>query len=301
MQKIVSAVVLIFLSCSCAVHQRANIKAKESFTIRTVSPTNRGGMIETALQGLFAGAKYLADQSAKSLVSSYSQTLSIPNYYQNYTGNVAKTYSAIVFEKHAKPLRISDKNRLTETLTEDLANLTKTRGASAALTLDKVVRKKEQDLMNFQAKIGLISDPENPSISRLSFEELRVFFSKTKIFSDENLNLRVSISIEGQWRDAHGTPHKQVLIEQQYDFKNLHYGIENQLSTPILSPWYYDIPMFTHVEGNENYGVVNISIQLEEYEGKKSKYLNKLPSILSENKNAIIKNGASTIQKIIDN
>ena len=39
---------------------------------------------------------------------------------------------------------------------------------------------------------------------------------------------------------------------------------------------------------------------VEEYEGKKSKYLNKLPSILSDNKDAIIKNGSSTINKIID-
>jgi len=93
---------------------------------------------------------------------------------------------------------------------------------------------------------------------------------------------------------------KDILIEQEYDLKNLKYGYENQIQEPILSQWYYDIPILSDIPNNTKYGVLTINIQLEEYEGNKSKYINKLPSILSENKKAIINSGASTIQKIIE-
>jgi hypothetical protein len=129
---------------------------------------------------------------------------------------------------------------------------------------------------------------------------LRVFFSKTKVFTDEDLNAKVSISIDGQWRSQDGSPMKATLIEQEYDFKNLKYGADNQIEEPILSPWYYDIPIYSDIEDVSNYGILKVNVQLEEYEGNKSKYINKLPSILSDNKNAIIKNGASTIQKITE-
>ena len=79
----------------------------------------------------------------------------------------------------------------------------------------------------------------------MSFNELRVFFSKTKVYTDEDLNAKISIAIEGQWRGADGTPKRATLIEQEYDFKNLKYGAENLIDTPLLSPWYYDIPITT--------------------------------------------------------
>ena len=127
-----------------------------------------------------------------------------------------------------------------------------------------------------------------------------MFFSKTKVFTDENLNARVLISIEGQWRSTDGSPQTATLIEQEYDFKNIKYGYKNQIDEPILTKWYYDIPILSELEENATYGVIKVNVQLEEYEGNKSKYLNKLPSILSDNKSAIIKNGSSTINKIIE-
>ena len=88
------------------------------------------------------------------------------------------------------------------------------------------------------------------------------------------------------------------MIEQEYDFKNLKYGVDNLINTPLLSPWYYDIPITTQLDDNDNYGVVKINVRLEEYEGNRSKYINKLPSMLSDNKDAIISDGASAIEKI---
>jgi hypothetical protein len=114
------------------------------------------------------------------------------------------------------------------------------------------------------------------------------------------LNAKVSISIEGQWRSTDGSPMKKTLIEQSYEFKNLKYGYENQLKESILSPWYYDIPITNEIENNGKYGVLNVSIQVEEFEGGKSKYINKLPSILGENKSKIIKDGASVIEKVLN-
>ena len=89
------------------------------------------------------------------------------------------------------------------------------------------------------------------------------------------------------------------LIEQSYEFHNLKYGYENQISDPILSPWYYDIPINSEIENNNKYGVLNVTIQVEEFEGGKSRYINKLPGILSDNKTKIVKDGASVIEKMI--
>ena len=185
-------------------------------------------------------------------------------------------------------------------MSAEFSNLPKTRGSTGALKLKDIIRDESEDLLNFHAVFELISNSENPGVTRLSFKKLFVLFSKTKVYQDENLNAKISISIDGQWRTNDGTPMKAVLIEQEYDLRNLHYGFENQISEPILSPWYYDIPIVSDISGNSKYGVVSINVQLEEYEGKKSKYINKLPSILSDNKKAIINNGTSTIQKIIE-
>ena len=288
----------IILLSSCATHQRSNIKAEEEFIVELKQASTRGGMLETALQGLFLGASYLAEKSAKSLTSSYSQSISINNYYNTDLGTVEKTYDEIHVKKYSKPSENEDKQRLTSIVTSDVNNLPKSRGESGALSIDDVIRVESDDLLNFHAVIEIMSHPENPGVSRLSFNSLRVFFSKTKVFTDEDLNAKVSVSIEGQWRNTNGSPMKATLIEQEYDFKNLKYGADNQIEEPILSPWYYDIPIYSDIEDVSNYGVLKVNVQLEEYEGNKSKYINKLPSILSDNKNSIIKNGASTIQKI---
>jgi hypothetical protein len=288
----------IILLSSCATHQRSNIKAEEEFIVELKQASTRGGMLETALQGLFLGASYLAEKSAKSLTSSYSQSISINNYYNTDLGTVEKTYNEIHVKKYSKPSENEDKQRLTSIVTSDVNNLPKSRGESGALSIDDVIRVESDDLLNFHAVIEIMSHPENPGVSRLSFNSLRVFFSKTKVFTDEDLNAKVSVSIEGQWRNTNGSPMKATLIEQEYDFKNLKYGADNQIEEPILSPWYYDIPIYSDIEDVSNYGVLKVNVQLEEYEGNKSKYINKLPSILSDNKNSIIKNGASTIQKI---
>src|SRR5690606_1315336 len=161
-------------------------------------------------------------------------------------------------------------------------------------------REKEDDMLNFHAVIEIESDSENPGVSRLSFNELRILFSKTRVYDDENLNAIISVQIEGQWRNTDGSPNKNILIEQEYDFKNLKYGAENQITEPLKSPWYYDIPITSEIDNNQQYGVVKVNVQVREYEGSKSKYINKLPDILSDNKDAIVKDGASTIQKIVN-
>ena len=295
--------VLIFttiLLTSCATHKRSNIKAEEEFIVELKQPSSRGGMIETALQGLFLGANYLAEQSAKALTSSYSQSISINNYYNTDLGAVEKTYNEIHIKKYSKPSDADDKQRITQVVQNDVNNLPKTRGETINLKVEDVIRLENDDLLNFHAVIELVSHLENPGVTRLSFNSLRVFFSKTKVFTDEDLNAKVSISIDGQWRSQDGSPMKATLIEQEYDFKNLKYGADNQIEEPILSPWYYDIPIYSDIDDVTNYGILKVNVQLEEYEGNKSKYINKLPSILSDNKNAIIKNGASTIQKITE-
>lgn len=90
-------------------------------------------------------------------------------------------------------------------------------------------------MLNFQAVINLVSDPENHGITRLRFNELRILFSKTSFFSDENLNTKVSILIECQWHSIDVSPVKRTLIEQAHEFKNLKYGYYNQVKDPILS------------------------------------------------------------------
>lgn len=289
---------LILLS-SCATHKNSNIKSNEEFIVELEKPSSRGGLIDVALQGLFLGANYLAENTSKSLTSSYTKSISIGDYYNTDLGEIEKTYKYIHVKKYAKPSDIEKKAILASELKNNFSSDQNTRGAAGSLTLKEIVREDKDDLLNFHAVIELINDPENPGVTRLSFNQLRVLFSKTKVYSDENLNVKLSIAIEGQWRNTNGTPMKQTLIEQEYNFKNLKYGYENQVKDPILSPWYYDIPITTEIEENSKYGVLNVLINVEEYEGGKSKYINKLPGILKDNKTSIVKDGASTIQKVL--
>jgi len=296
--KKITSVLLISLLCSCGVHKRSNIQSDEEFIVEMKRADTRGGLIETVLQGVFFGATYLAEKSSKSLMSTYSQSLSLNNYYNTDLGEVEKTYKEIHIKKFSKPKDSEKKNEIKGLVTTDFETMPKSRGTTSSLNINDVIRLEQDDLLNFYAVIELISDPENPGITRLSFNELRIFFSKTKVYTDEDLNAKISISIDGQWRGDDGTPQNAVLIEQEYDFKNLKYGAENQIETPILSPWYYDIPITTQLENNDNYGVVKVNVRLEEYEGNKSKYINKLPGMLSDNKDSIITDGASAIERI---
>ncbi|WP_426430614.1 hypothetical protein ACPX19_13795 [Winogradskyella sp. HB-48] len=296
--KKITSILLILLLCSCKVHQRSNIKSDEEFVIEMKRADTRGGLIETVLQGVFFGASYLADKTSESLVSRYSQSLSLNNYYNTDLGSVEKTYKEIRIKKYSKPNNPQEKEQITSIVKDEFNAMPKSRGNTTSLSVDDIIRIEEDDLLNFFAVIELISDPQNPGITRLSFNELRVFFSKTKVYTDEDLNAKISISIEGQWRGNDGTPLSATLIEQEYDFKNLKYGPDNLIDKPILSPWYYDIPITTQLDDNDNFGVVKINVRLEEYEGNKSKYINKLPSMLSDNKDAIISDGASAIEKI---
>ena len=287
---------------SCAVHKNSNIKSDEEFVVELEKPSTRGGLIDVALQGLFLGANYLAENTNKSLSTSYTKSISINDYYNTDLGEVEKTYKYIHIKKYAKPSDLDKKTTLTRDLKQSFISSghTSTRGAAGTLAINDIVREKEDDLLNFHAVIELITDPENPGVTRLSFNQLRILFSKTKMYSDENLNVKLSLVIEGQWRNTNGSPMKAVLIEQEYDFKNLKYGYKNQIETPILSPWYYDIPITTEIDENSKYGLLNILINIDEYEGGKSKYISKLPGILKDNKTTIVKDGASTIQKILD-
>ena len=294
----VTAVGFILFS-SCSAHKLSHIQAKEEFIVELKRPAARGGVVDIALQGLLLGATYLAEKSSEALSSSYSQDLSINDYYNTYTGKVEKTYTEIHVKKYSNPVKEGKEEELEKVIKQELSEQPKARGTQAAfLSMDEIIRPEKEDLLNFHAVFRLESAEDNPGITRLSFDELRIFFSKTKVFQDENLNARLSILIKGQWRGEDGTPMSDTLIEQEYDIRNLKYGAENQIKTPILSHWYYDIPIVPDVEDNSSFGVIEVSVQLEEYEGKKSKYINQLPSILSDNKKAIIKSGSSTIKKI---
>ncbi|WP_405563790.1 hypothetical protein [Polaribacter sp. Asnod6-C07] len=298
---ITSFFILTLLFSSCASHQRSNIPSNENFVVELTKPKSRGSLVDTAIEGLFMGAKYLVDNSTKKLINTYTNSISINDYYNNFSGEIAKTYTGIQLKKYANPIEAEQKAEMKSIMTREIKPEQKSRGiAKSSLIMEDIFPKENEDLLNFHAVINFESDKDNPGVTRLSFNELRVFFSKTKVFKDENLNARVLISIEGQWRSTDGSPQTATLIEQEYDFKNIKYGYENQIDEPILTKWYYDIPIFSELEENATYGVVKVNVQLEEYEGNKSKYLNKLPSILSDNKSAIIKNGSSTINKIVE-
>lgn len=284
---------------SCSTHQRSHIISNEEFIVELKKPASRGAL-EIGLQGLFLGVNYLAEKTSKSLSSSYAQSISVNDYYTSTSGITEKTYNEIHIKKYAKRIEEEEKSDLMVIIRDEISKQPTARGSSAVLEVKDVIREKEDDLLNFHAIIGIESDPENPGVSRLSFNDLRILFSKTRVYQDENLNAIVSVQIEGQWRNTDGSPNKGVLIEQEYDFRNLKYGVENQIKEPIKSPWYYDIPITSEIDQNEKFGVVKVNVQVREYEGSKSKYINKLPDILSENKDAIIKDGASTIEKMMN-
>lgn len=304
MKKILGLLSLLLLLTSCASHKRSNISANEEFVVELKSNTNRSrGVVDIALQGLFFGANYFAEKSAKALTNSYSHSISINDYYNTDLGKVEKTYNEIHIKKYSKPVDSEIKENLKQEITNDMSstsqNSTTSRGTLKTLALKDVVRDEKEDFLNFYAIIELQSDENNPGVTRLSFNELKVFFSKTKVYQDEDLNAKVSISIEGQWRSTDGSPMKATLIEQEFDIKKIKYGNENQIKEPLLSPWYYDIPILSEIKNNPEYGVLKVNVQVQEYEGSKSKYINKLPGLLSDNKNKIIKDGASTIEKMM--
>lgn len=291
------ALALLWTLASCATHKRSHIRANEEFVVELSRPQSRG-VAEIGLQGLLLGASYLAEKTTKSLTSSYKQSISVGDYYNRYIGETAKSYNAIHIKKYSKPVEPEDKNKLEVIIRDEITQLPRSRGATM-LAVDDVIRDERDDMLSFQAVIEIVSDTENPGVSRLSFNELRVFFSKTRVYSDENLNAVISVQIEGQWRDADGSPRKGVLIEQEYDFKNLRYGPENQIKEPILSPWYYDIPIRSEISNEMEFGVVRVNVQMREYEGGKSKYINKLPGLIDGNKKTIVKDGASAIERMV--
>lgn len=301
MKRLIALALFTLILSSCSVHRRANIAADEEFVVELKHPNTRGGAVELGLEALFMGAKYLADNTAKSLSTSYKKSISINNYYNTYFGGVQKTYETIHIKKYARPSEDEKESELKNYLQKDIETqpVAATRGNSAAtLALKDVIRDEKDDLLNFHAVISFISDPENPGVTRLSFDQLRIFFSKTRIYTDENLNAKVSVLVEGQWRSTDGSPQSGVLIQQDYDFKNLKYGAENQIKESILSPWYYDIPITSEIIDNNEFGLVRVTVQVDEYEGRKSKYINKLPGLLDDNKKSIVQDGASVIEKV---
>src|SRR5690606_1579475 len=218
-------------------HERAAIKADETFVVQLEKPASRGGIVEMGIQGLLLGADYFAEKSAKSLVSTYNETISVNDYYQNNNGRIAKTYKNIHIKKYSKPTDIEDKSKVKSIITDEIKSQTVSRGAKATtLALPDDVRDEQDDFLNFDAVIEILSDDENPGVSRLSFNELRIFFSKTRVYKDEDLNAKISIKIDGEWRSTDGSPMRRTLIEQEFDFKDLKYGADNQIDTPVLSP-----------------------------------------------------------------
>jgi hypothetical protein len=289
--------VVSFTLVSCATNQRSNFKTNEEFVIELKKPASRG-LVDLALKGAFFGATYLAERSTQSLTNSYRQSISISDYYSLTNEIVEKKYKKIEIRKYAKPADTESKQRARQILADEINSLPKSRASS--IELADLIREEQDDFLNFKAVIELISDPNNPSITRLSFNELYIFFSKTKVYKDEDLNVKMLISIDGIWRSksSESLPFVGTLIEHEFNFKDLKYSAENQLSSPVLSPWYYDLPISSGAIDN-SFGIVNIHVELVEYEGNKSKYVNKAPNLLSTNKSKILQSG-SLIEKILN-
>ena len=57
-------------------------------------------------------------------------------------------------------------------------------------------------------------------------------------------------------------------------------------------------PITSHGEINNKFEVLKVNARSEEYEGNKSKYIRKLPSTLSDNKEVVNSKGSSSIEKI---
>ncbi|AFU68181.1 hypothetical protein P700755_001244 [Psychroflexus torquis ATCC 700755] len=181
----------------------------------------------------------MADKSSKQLVNTYTNSISINDYYNNFSGKIEKTYTGIQLKKYGNPVEPEQKKAIKSIISREINAAPQSRGEKGtSLKLLDILPAENEDMLNSHAVIGFESDEKNPGVTRLSFNELSVFFSKTKVFTDENLNARVLISIENQWRSTDGAPKTAVLIEQEYDFKNIKYGYNNQIDESILTKWY---------------------------------------------------------------
>lgn len=263
--------------------------------VEVKKPETRGGLIDIAIQGLYYGVNYLAQNATKSLTSNYSQSISINDYYNNDLGYIQKTYNEIQIKKYAKVIDSETKKRIGKYLENGLE------GDSSSNFLPKGEILNGDKLLNFYVALEIISDEENPGISKIKFKDLRVLFSKTKVYSDENLNMKLNLIIEGQWRGLDGSPTKKRIFEYEYVLENLKYGFDNQIKDPIISEWYYDIPISSDMADPSKFGLIDIKVELVEYEGGRAKYINKLPSILEENKSSIIHNSSEVLKDIIKN
>lgn len=286
---------MLFFFSSCAIHENSNIKASEILVVEVKKPETRGGLIDIAIQGLYYGVNYLAQNATKSLTSNYSQSISINDYYNNDLGYIQKTYNEIQIKKYAKVIDSETKKRIGKYLENGLE------GDSSSNFLPKGEILNGDKLLNFYVALEIISDEENPGISKIKFKDLRVLFSKTKVYSDENLNMKLNLIIEGQWRGLDGSPTKKRIFEYEYVLENLKYGFDNQIKDPIISEWYYDIPISSDMADPSKFGLIDIKVELVEYEGGRAKYINKLPSILEENKSSIIHNSSEVLKDIIKN
>lgn len=299
---IISVVFSVVFS-GCAVKERSNIKAVETFVVEFdhSSAPSRGLLTDLVMQGLVKGGDMLAEKSAQTLASSYSSPISVNNYYNTFNGELEKNYNRIVIKKYAIPEEASKKSELEVIIRDEVTKfeLPQTRGATSFFSINDIIREEENDLMNFFAIIEIESAEHNPMASRLVLKDLRVIFSKTKVFQGDFINAILSVVIKGKVLDRDGLPRDITLIEQEYEFKNLQYSTGNQIKNPIKSPWYYDLPIKNTPADADEFGLVDITVQLREYESGKGKYVEKLPDILSENKNAIIQTGSETMNKII--
>src|SRR5690606_31566095 len=139
-QKLLFFMALSLVVVSCSTHKRSHIKANEKFVVELKKPQTRGGALELGLQGLFLGANYLAEKTAQSLTSSYSQSISVNDYYNTDLGEVEKTYNEIHIKKYAKPVEKEDKDELTVIIRDEITQLPKTRGGEATLQMKDVIR-----------------------------------------------------------------------------------------------------------------------------------------------------------------
>lgn len=304
--------IFILLFSSCSVHRNANIKGSETFIVEVKSEETRGmGEILTevakvAIQGLYLGGKYLAEQSSKSMINEYAQALSINDYYSyalvdryERTYKIEKTYSNIVIQKYNDPkdsVKRAYFRNVIEEYEPELVGVEASRGAeevnsslfNTALNVTK--QDKEAKLLSFFSNIAIESDPGNVGVSRLVLKELEVIFSKTKVFKDENLNVTINVELKGEWRDEGGILHKETLIDKKFNLKNLKYGMNNQIQKPLYSSWFYDLPPISSETAREEkmpFGIVYLTVKVIEYEGKKSKYVTQLNKVLEQNEKQI--------------
>lgn len=298
-----TAVLLLFFVTSCSVNRRSNIAANETFIINPVDTAaiqgSRGLLSANVLDALFMGINYLSEKSAKSFTNTYTHTISLKDYYKKGTdGKIQKTYNEILVQKFGRPFKTEEQKRLVDTIRQDMKHLSGSgaRGATSTNANDIVrntIVQSPDNLLNFHAAISLESDENDATITRLKLRDLRVFFSKTKVLQNDHLNALISVAIEGVTRSKDGSSRKVTIVEQEFDFRNIRYGSENQVLAPLYSPWYYDLPVPLDIDDSGSGGLITFKIQMTEYESGKSKYIKKIPGILSDNKNMIIKTGGS--------